>query len=58
MKIIIVGAGKVGNTITEFLAQEDHDVVIIDINNKAVNEAINNYDIEASLETALVMMCS
>jgi trk system potassium uptake protein TrkA len=45
MKIIIVGAGKVGNTITEFLAQEDHDVVIIDINNKAVNEAINNYDI-------------
>lgn len=45
MKIIIVGIGKVGSTLTEFLVNENHDIVIIDTNQKLLEEAINKYDV-------------
>lgn len=41
MKIVIVGAGKVGTTLCEQLSAEGHDIVIID-QNPATLYAINN----------------
>ena len=35
MKIIIVGDGKVGLALTRQLSREDHDVTVIDSNQKA-----------------------
>ena len=32
MRIIVIGAGKVGFTIAEHLIAEEHDVIIIDKN--------------------------
>lgn len=45
MKIIIVGVGKVGSTLCDFLSNENHDVVIVDTNAKIVEETINKYDV-------------
>ena len=39
MNIIIVGAGKVGITIGEQLSSENHNITIIDLNQKKVEEA-------------------
>ncbi|MBR5236654.1 MAG: Trk system potassium transporter TrkA [Clostridia bacterium] len=47
MKIIIVGDGKVGMTLTEFLSQEGYDITVIDHNPKVVNHVINTYDVMA-----------
>lgn len=45
MKIIIVGCGKVGMTITEQLSMEGHDVSIIDKNSMVIHDATNNFDV-------------
>lgn len=44
MNIIIVGCGKVGSTLAGQLAHEGHDISIIDINDKVVEEFSNSYD--------------
>ena len=36
MRIIVIGAGKVGFTIAEHLIAEEHDVIIIDKNEEVV----------------------
>lgn len=43
MKIIIIGAGKVGGTLTESLTAEGHDVIVVDRDEKRVAEIINGY---------------
>ncbi len=45
MKIIIVGCGKIGNSIIESLAAEGHDVVGIDNKREVVEEITNIYDV-------------
>lgn len=45
MKIIILGAGKVGKALTQQLADEDHDVVIIDLEEEKVERIVNQYDV-------------
>lgn len=45
MKIIIVGAGKVGNTLAEQLSGEDNDVTVVDRDYAAVQAISNEYDI-------------
>lgn len=45
MKIIIVGNGKVGRSLTKQLAGEGHDVVVIDKNPKVVEDVINDFDV-------------
>ena len=45
MKIIIVGAGKIGITLAELFASEGHDITIIDKNQKIVNAAVDKYDV-------------
>ena len=44
LNIIIVGGGKVGVTRVEQLAQEGHDITIIDQNAKVVESITNTYD--------------
>jgi len=44
LKIIIVGVGKIGQTLVKLLTKERHDIVIIDKNEKIVSEMANAYD--------------
>ena len=44
LKIIVVGAGKVGNTLVNRLAEEGHDLVIIDKNVNRLTELANLCD--------------
>ena len=45
MRIIVVGCGKVGATITEQLIQENHDVTVIDKDSNVVTDITNNFDV-------------
>ena len=44
MIIIIAGTGEVGFHLSKLLAQESHDIVIIDISKIALEKATNNVD--------------
>ncbi len=45
MKIVIIGAGKVGEELCCRLAQDDHDVVLIEQNSRRLEQLINMADI-------------
>lgn len=45
MKIIIVGAGKIGSTLAEQLAREGHDITIIDQKKESIEELGSKLDI-------------
>ena len=45
MKIIIVGAGKVGYALAEQLCRENHDVTIIDSSEDALRRACDTLDV-------------
>ena len=45
MKIVIIGAGKVGKKIADQLAPEGHDIVIVDNNPIRLNTLNNNQDV-------------
>lgn len=45
MKIIVVGGGKVGQSIVEELYDEGHDITVIDKNPEVVNTLINKCDV-------------
>ena len=45
MKIIIVGAGKVGMTLTEELCREKHDISVIDPNPAVIEYVSTEYDV-------------
>ncbi|MGE5632050.1 MAG: Trk system potassium transporter TrkA [Caulobacteraceae bacterium] len=45
MKIIIIGAGKVGYNLAESLSKENHHVIIIDKNYAALSKAEENLDV-------------
>ena len=45
MKIIIVGAGKLGYDLTKILSQEDHDVIVIDKDADALKPIADNFDV-------------
>ncbi len=47
MKIIVVGAGKVGAAIASNLCEEDHDVTIIDKREDHLDSLMNEHDIQA-----------
>lgn len=46
MKIVIVGDGKVGFALTQQLAREDHDIVVIDSNKMVLKESQQMLDIQ------------
>ncbi|MBP3372211.1 MAG: NAD-binding protein, partial [Clostridia bacterium] len=45
MKIIIVGDGKVGITLTQQLASEGHEIIVIDQNEEALRHVSELYDV-------------
>ncbi len=45
MKIIIVGGGKVGETLVANLCSEGHDITVIDRNDKVVDQLCDRYDV-------------
>lgn len=45
MYIVIIGLGKVGQLLTQYLSHEGYDVVVIDQNNQKVEDVVNQYDV-------------
>ncbi|MBQ7796782.1 MAG: Trk system potassium transporter TrkA [Lachnospiraceae bacterium] len=45
MNIIIVGCGKVGTSLAERLSAEGHDLVMVDVSAKRVEEVSNRFDL-------------
>lgn len=45
MKIVVIGAGKVGSALAKGLSHENHDIVIIDRNADVVENLVNELDI-------------
>lgn len=45
MKIVVIGDGKVGSTIVEHTAKENHEVTIVDRNPKVVEQMVNQFDV-------------
>ena len=45
MKIIVIGAGKIGNSIIKNLVEDGHDVTVIDNNQRVVNEVTDTNDV-------------
>ena len=45
MKIVVMGCGKIGNTVISSLVSEGHDVVAVDSNSAAIDEIRDIYDI-------------
>ena len=47
MNIIIAGDGKVGATLVRLLSAEDHDLTLIDLNQKTLENTVEQYDVMA-----------
>lgn len=47
MKIVIVGDGKVGSTLTQQLSKEGHDITVIDRNTELLQSLQETYDVMA-----------
>ena len=45
MKIIIAGAGKIGYSVAGILADEGHDITVIDNNSSTIANLSNNLDV-------------
>ena len=45
MKIIVLGAGKVGKTLIKHMSNEDHDIIVVDQNTTKVEEVVNQFDV-------------
>ena len=45
MKVIIIGAGKVGKTIARHLNDEGHNIVVIEKNKEVLDSLLNSYDV-------------
>ncbi len=43
LRIIIVGCGKVGHTLTEQLVREGHDVTIVDTSERVVRDTTDTF---------------
>ena len=45
LRIIIVGCGKVGHTLTEQLVREGHDITIVDTSERVVRDTTEVFDV-------------
>ena len=45
MRIIVIGAGKVGYTLAEHLTEEEHDVIVIDRNEEVIDRCSGSLDV-------------
>lgn len=61
MKILVIGVGKVGETLVKNLTKENHDIIVIDLNSSAINKVVNRYDIKgmigSGIERDVLMEC-
>ena len=46
MNLVIIGVGKVGQTLVENLVNEKHDIVVVDVDAVKVSAAVNYYDVK------------
>ncbi len=46
MNLVVIGAGKVGETLIKHLVKENHDIVLVDIDNETVESIVNRYDVK------------
>ncbi len=53
MNLIIVGAGKVGETLVADLANEQHDIVVLDVDGAKVSNIVNKYDVNGIVGSGL-----
>ena len=53
MKIVILGVGKVGETLVKRFVLEDHDVVVVDSNASVVTQVVNRYDVTGRIGEGL-----
>ncbi len=53
MKIVVIGIGKVGETLIKNLNYENHDIVAIDVNSNAINKVVNRYDIKGMIGSGI-----
>ena len=47
MNIVLVGCGKIGSTITKALLKENHNIIVIDSDEKVIENVNNSYDVIA-----------
>lgn len=45
MRVIVIGAGKVGHSIVENICQEGHQVIVIDKKEEVIEDIIDEYDV-------------
>lgn len=45
MRIVVIGIGKVGSTVAEYLAKEGHEVVVVDQRQSVVDWMTSRYDV-------------
>ena len=45
MQIIVVGCGNVGQTLTQQLSKEGHDITVIEENSNVLQYVVNSYDV-------------
>ncbi len=53
MKFIIVGVGKVGETLIKNIVKENHDIIIVDTNKVVVENIVNKYDVRGVCASGL-----
>ena len=53
MNIIIIGVGKVGETLLQNFIRESHDVTIVDKDYKLVERLVNLYDVRGIVGSGL-----
>ena len=53
MNLVIIGVGKVGQTLIENLINEKHDIVVVDIDAVKVSAAVNHYDVKGVVGSGL-----
>lgn len=55
MNILIVGCGKAGSILTQTLANEGHDVTVMDKDGDIVTSLVNNHDVQGVVGDALIV---
>ena len=53
MNLVIVGVGRVGETLVENFIKENHDIVVVDVDIERVNYVVNRYDVQGVNEKVL-----
>lgn len=46
MNLVVIGVGKVGDTLVQNFIQENHDIVVVDTNPAIVESIVNRYDVK------------